>query len=185
MNQSLVKGVRLCNLLIALFCLLLVSPASATEHLYTYRAVGMCDGVYVGQEHTPDRTIGKCLYLLTTELTLTVQAESQTVTFIEKDLDINKEWELKALNVLKAHDCKVVDDNNFNCSFFVRTGGIFVNTDLISGRKIHSSFVASKYAELNSGWIDKDLLDLIEARWFFIVYIFVGLLFFLGVIGSI
>jgi hypothetical protein len=147
----------------------ILSP-SDVEHHYSYREVGLCNGVYVGESHTPARKIDHCLELLTTAVTLNISASSQTVTLIEEDLKLNTDNELKTTSATRLHDCKVVDHQNFNCSGLVRSGGEFVDTSAVGDRRLSQSIVASSLARYTNGWISATTLKFNESIWSALLY---------------
>lgn len=134
------------------------------ERLYSYREVGMCNGRYVGESHTPGRRITDCMLLLTTALELNVSFQAQTVTFIETAFPYNTgddEW--KYFGVHRLSGCNVVSRYSFNCQEFGRRSGAFVNTEILRERRISDSWTAVIVAKFGDGWIDESLLHFCES----------------------
>ena len=157
--------------------------SSPPEVLYSYREVGQCKNGYMGEEHTPTKHIDRCFGLLTTKATLRVNADSQTVTYIEEDQEFNKEFEIKSTTVSKLKNCKVIDKNNFDCDHLVRTDGKFQLTTSFGERYLSSSWFCYRYARFGKGWLEIGTLEFHESAWSTAMYSVVAVVAFFGIAG--
>ncbi len=141
-----------------------------TEHLFSYREVGNCHGIYVGESHTPTWRIPDCRGLLTTDVKLRVDPASQVVALIEEDLKINIEYEPISLEVNKLNNCKVIDRENFTCDGLIRVAGVFTDSSRVGGRRLSKSYPCSIIARLNGGWVGSDTMDLHDSQRVSVIY---------------
>jgi hypothetical protein len=139
------------------------------ETLYTWRPVGMCNGEYVGEWHTPNTHITNCTNLLISELMLRVNLETQSVIIYETSLPAKNTIEVIHTDVTTLRKCSVLDRDNFNCELLSRKAGDFVDTRVFLNRRISGSWIARQWSRIYGGWVDAEKLDFAESTFALVI----------------